>query len=145
MGVFATPEQGTELTRTFFEKIAQQPDIVEGLKSLACVVEFRHVDPKFSVSWDLRGDGLQVLVGELEEKPALKVIYKPADVAHQVWSGEISAARAIMTRKIKVQGNVTKLLKITPLQKKVFPFYLDTLRELGHEEFIPENAGAGAD
>ena len=145
MGVFATPEQGTAITRTFFEKIAGQPDIVAGLQSLACVVEFRHIDPKFSVCWDLRGEGLRVLVGAPEDKPALKVLFKPADVAHQIWTGEISAARAIMTRKIKVQGNVTKLLKITPLQKKVFPFYLDTLRELGHEEFIPEHAGAGAD
>lgn len=145
MRIFTSAEQGTKIIRTFFEKIAQQPDIVKGLQSLNCVVEFRHIDPKFSVSWDLRGDGLAVLVGELKEKPALKVIYRPADVGHQVWSGQISAARAIMTRKVKVQGNVTKILKITPLQKTAYTYYLDTLRELGHEDLIPADAGAGAD
>lgn len=145
MSVFTTAEEGTEIIRTFFEKLAGQPDIVKGLQKLACVVEFRHVDPKFSVSWDLHGEGLKVLVGELDEKPGLKVIFRPADVGHQIWSGEISAARAIMTRKVKVQGNVTKLLKITPLQKKAYTFYLDTLRELGHEDLIPADAGAGAD
>lgn len=145
MPAFTTAEQGTEITRLFFEKIAKQEHIVSRLKSLNCVVEFRHTEPKFSVSWDLRGEGLQVLVGDLSEKPALKLFFKPADIGHQVWSGQISAARAIMTRKIKVQGNVSKLLKITPLQKEAFQFYLDTLRELGREDLIPADAGAGAD
>ena len=145
MRAYTTPEEGTEILRTFFEKLAGQPDIVDGLQKLNCVVEFRHVEPKFSVSWDLRGHGLQVLTGELTEKPALKVIFKPAAVGHEIWSGQIGAARAIMNRKVKVQGNVTKLLKITPLQKKAYTFYLDTLRELGHEDLIPADAGAGAD
>jgi len=143
--VFDTPERGMEITRTFFKKVAGDHEIVEGLKSLNCIVEWRHLNPKFVLCWDVRGDSLEVLDGEAPEKPGLKVIFNPADIGHQIWSGQISAAKAIVTRKIKVQGNVTKLLKITPLQKSGVPYYLKTLKELGYESFIPANAGAAAD
>jgi putative sterol carrier protein len=59
-----------------------------------------------------------------------------ADTAHRFWLGEVNVTMAIARGEIKAQGPVSKILKLVPLAKPVFPRYKAMLEADGRRDLI---------
>ena len=60
--------------------------------------------------------------GETEMEPEVTMRMK-ADTAHRFWLGRVNVTTAIARGEIKPHGPVSKILKLVPLTKPVFPRY----------------------
>ena len=52
------------------------------------------------------------------------------------WQGKVNLPLAMAKSKIKVEGNVAKMLKVAPLSKKLFPQYIETLKADGRDDLL---------
>ena len=59
-----------------------------------------------------------------------------ADTAHRFWLGKVNVTMAIARGEIKPQGPVSKILKLVPLTKPVFPRYKALLEAEGRQDLI---------
>jgi putative sterol carrier protein len=73
--------------------------------------------------------------GESEMEPEVTMSMK-ADTAHRFWLGRVNVTTAIARGEIKPQGPVSKILKLVPLTKPVFPRYRALLEEQGRPDLL---------
>lgn len=58
------------------------------------------------------------------------------ETANAYWQGKVNLPFAMARGKIKVEGAMTKLLALAPLSKKLFPVYVERLRQDGRDDLI---------
>jgi hypothetical protein len=59
-----------------------------------------------------------------------------ADTGNAYWQGKVNLPLAMAKKKIRVEGNVASLLKLAPLGKKLFPGYIQRLKDDGRDDLI---------
>ena len=58
------------------------------------------------------------------------------ETANAYWQGKVNLPFAMARGKIQVEGAMTKLLALAPLAKKLFPIYVERLRQDGRHDLI---------
>jgi putative sterol carrier protein len=58
------------------------------------------------------------------------------ETANAYWQGKVNLPFAMARNKIKVEGNVAKLLALSPLAKKLYPQYIDSLKADGRDDLL---------
>jgi 2-oxoisovalerate dehydrogenase E1 component len=139
MPVYRDTEQLYQVLGALFERIAADRAITARLLEGDLVVRFRFTEPDGVATIDLRRGPIKYSFGESELKPDVEMI-QSGDTAHQFWLGRLNVARAIATRKVISRGSVPKALALLPAIKPAYALYPQTLRELGYEDMIPEEA-----
>jgi putative sterol carrier protein len=104
----------------------------EGNKNL---LVFNYHDPDVRIWIDSRGDEVKWGAGDPPGDPDVQLSLS-SDNAHRTWSNKFNVLVGITRKKIKVSGDATKVLKLTPLLKKFAIAYNDTLREMGKDSII---------
>jgi len=124
--------QPIELFLKLFEECKKESDVFEGLKKINQLIwyDFTENGPNCSVWVDTRGGNLYVGSGKPAENPDL-TLSMSLDLAHKAWSNKMSPMVAITTKKIRIKGNATSLLKLTPQLKRVAEIYKRVLEENG--------------
>jgi len=117
------------------DKAFQVPVIRAKEKELRNLLVFSYHDPEVTVWIDSRGEKTKWGAGPLPGEPDV-VMSLCADDGHRSWSNKFNVILGIARRKIKVTGDATKVLKLTPLLRKFAIAYNDTLREMGREDII---------
>jgi hypothetical protein len=59
-----------------------------------------------------------------------------ADTGNGYWQGKVNLPLAMAKKKIKVDGNVASLLKLAPLGKKLYPGYVQRLKDDGRDDLL---------
>jgi len=59
-----------------------------------------------------------------------------ADTGNGYWQGKVNLPLAMAKKKIKVEGNVGSLLKLAPLGKKLYPGYIERLKNDGRDDLL---------
>jgi putative sterol carrier protein len=121
-----SPEEVVQAFLGMVDKAYQDPVIRskgEGQKSL---VVFRYHDPDVTL-W----------VDDPPGEPDVQLSLS-SDNAHRTWSNKFNVLVGITRKKVKVTGDATKVLKLTPLLRKFAIAYNETLREMGKESIILE-------
>jgi hypothetical protein len=59
-----------------------------------------------------------------------------ADTGNGYWQGKVNLPLAMAKKKIKVEGNVASLLKLAPLGKKLYPRYIERLKNDGRDDLL---------
>ena len=59
-----------------------------------------------------------------------------ADTGNAYWQGKVNLPLAMAKGKVKVTGDVSSLLKLAPLAKKLIPSYLARLKADGREDLL---------
>ncbi|MCE5212766.1 MAG: SCP2 sterol-binding domain-containing protein [Deltaproteobacteria bacterium] len=113
-----------------FEECKKESDVFEGLKKINQLIWYDCTEngPNCSVWVDTRGGKLLAGPGKPAENPDL-TLSMSADHAHKAWSNKASPIVAITTKKIRIKGNATSLLKLSPHLKKVAEIYNRVLEE----------------
>jgi putative sterol carrier protein len=114
-----------------FEEIVADEELGPRFQRANTVVQYRYSDPDSQVTVKMvEGQDRRVDFGPSELEPEV-VMTMAADTAHRFWLGKLSVTRAMSRGQIKANGPVTKILKLVPLVKPVFPRYRRMLEEAG--------------
>lgn len=135
MAVFSSPEEAEKIFASFFEHITLDPRLRPKFVEAATSFRALYTDPECSVSLVTTVDPPRIAHGQAARDEDVEVEMRmSADDGHKFWMGELNIPIALARRKVKVEGPVTKLLKLLPAMQPAFGMYKDFLRDNGYAD-----------
>ena len=131
---FNNSEEVTKYIGGIFENAFEDPEIGPKLVETGLVVAFDFTDPNALVVIDLPNKS--VGAGGAGAPTPSATMSMTADLGNAYWQGKVNLPMAMAKRKIKVDGNVASLLKLAPLGKKLYPEYIQRLKDDGRDDLI---------
>ena len=117
-----------------FETAFADPEIGPKLVDTGLVVAFDFTDPDAFVVIDMAN--MAVYDGGQGGPAPAATMAMTADTGNAYWQGKVNLPLAMAKKKIRVEGNVTSLLKLAPLGKKLYPSYVERLQRDGRADLI---------
>jgi hypothetical protein len=117
-----------------FETAFDDPEIGPKLVSTGLVVAFDFTDPEAVVVIDMANK--TVRDGHAGGPPPMATMAMTADTGNAYWQGKVNLPLAMAKKKVRVEGNVAGLLKLAPLGKKLYPGYIQRLKDDGRDDLI---------
>jgi putative sterol carrier protein len=135
LAFFTSSEQLYDIFTGFMKDMAADP--VLGPKFVKSKTAFRinYTDPDASILVDCTHDPIQITEGASDSKPDVELTMK-ADNGHLFWMGELKITTAITKRKVKVNGQVTKMMNLLPALNPAFARYRSYLAEKGYDDLL---------
>jgi alkyl sulfatase BDS1-like metallo-beta-lactamase superfamily hydrolase len=135
LGYFTTTEQLYDVFTGFMKDMAADP--VLGPKFVKSKTAFRinYTDPDASILVDCTHDPIQITEGASDSKPDVELTMK-ADNGQLFWMGKLKITTAITKRKVKVNGQVTKMMNLLPALDPAFARYRSYLAEKGYNDLL---------
>lgn len=116
-----------------FEEAYRDPELEPRLKANDLVLQFNFTDPDTTIVIDFASGAITHDADGVEPGVTMTM---SADTGNAYWQGKVNLPLAMAKSKIKVEGNVAKMLKVAPLSKKMFPQYVESLRADGRDDLI---------
>lgn len=136
MAHFADADEVYRYIGRLFEEIVADEELGPKFQRADTIVQYRYREPESQVTVKMRdGEERRVDLGATELEPEV-VMTMAADTAHKFWLGKVSVAAAMSRGQIKAKGPVSKILKLVPLVKPVFPRYRKMLEEGGRVDLL---------
>lgn len=135
MSFFTSSEQLYDVFTGFMKDMAADPEL--GPKFVKSKTAFRinYTDPDASILVDCRHDPIQITEGPSDAKPDVELTMN-ADNGHLFWMGKLKITTAITKRKVKVNGQVTKMMNLLPALDPAFARYRSYLAEKGYSNLL---------
>jgi len=119
-----------------FVELAEDDELAPKFRKADTIVQYDYSEPESKITVRLQeGQPGDVDFGETEMEPEVTMSMK-ADTAHRFWLGKVNVTMAIARGEIKPHGPVSKILKLVPLTKPVFPRYKAQLEADGRQDLI---------
>jgi putative sterol carrier protein len=110
-------------------KVANGVDGVgDTLRAADIVLRLDYTNPSSSITVILKEPAIKVIEGDSELTPDVRMSMS-ADHGNQFWRGEYNVAVGLAKGQVKAKGPVTKILKLIPAAKPVFPIYRELVAE----------------
>lgn len=133
MSGFSTSDEVRRYLGGIFETAFADAELGPKLTATGLVVKLVYTDPDASIVIDTPSRQVR-LAGEDDKTDATMTM--TSDTGNEYWQGKVNLTFAIARGKVKVDGQIAKLLKLAPLSKKLFPVYLDRLTSDGRTDLI---------
>jgi hypothetical protein len=131
---FADSAEVTKYIGGIFEAAFDDPEIGPKLVDTGLVIAFDFTDPKALVIIDMANRSVRE---GLDGGPApAATMSMTADIGNAYWQGKVNLPLAMAKKKIKVDGNVASLLKLAPFGKKLYPVYIERLKNDSRDDLI---------
>lgn len=117
-----------------FETAFDDPEIGPKLVDTGLVVAFDFTDPEAVVVIDMANKAVRE--GVDGGAPPMATMSMTADTGNAYWQGKVNLPLAMAKKKIRVEGNVASLLKIAPMGKKLYPGYIQRLKDDGRDDLL---------
>jgi SCP-2 sterol transfer family len=117
-----------------FEAAFDDPEIGPKLVATGLVVAFEFTDPDAVVVIDMPNKAVSA-GGDGGPAPSATMAMT-AETGNAYWQGKVNLPLAMAKKKVKVDGNVASLLKLAPLGKKLYPVYIQRLKDDGREDLL---------
>ncbi|WJR32689.1 SCP2 sterol-binding domain-containing protein [Mycobacteroides immunogenum] len=129
MGYFADSQEVYRYIGQAF-RLAQE-DAQAGPKLRAANVKVRldFTDPQATLNVRFAEPEIQVIEGGNDAEQPDILLRMSADNADKFWRGEYNAALGLAKGEVKARGPVSKVLRLLPLAKPVFPLYRTLVAE----------------
>ena len=118
-----------------FQTLAADEELGPKFRQADTIVRYEYTEPDSAITVRLQEDADDVEFGQSETEPEVTMRMK-ADTAHRFWLGKVNVTMAIARGEIKPHGPVSKILKLVPLAKPVFPRYRALLEEEGRTDLL---------
>jgi putative sterol carrier protein len=128
-------EEITKAVIGMYDRMSQDEVVISKTTKLNKLIIYKYHDPDAEIWFDTRGGKFAYGSGEAPGKFDVQMTLS-ADDAHRAWSNKLNAVMAITRKKIKVEGSITDLMKLTPLQKNFAEAYNRSLVEMGKQDII---------
>jgi hypothetical protein len=133
---FKDAQEVYETVGKLFVELASDDELAPQFRKANTIVQYAYTEPEATITVRLQeGRPGDVDFGETEMEPEVTMRMK-ADTAHDFWLGRVNVTMAIARGEIKPQGPVSKILKLVPLAKPVFPRYKAMLEAEGRQDLI---------
>ena len=117
-----------------FEEAFKDAEIGPKLTATGLIVAFDFTDPEALVVIDMAKNSVREGLPGGDAPGATMAM--TADTGNAYWQGKVNLPLAMAKKKIKVEGNVGSLLKLAPLGKKLYPSYIQRLKDDGRDDLI---------
>jgi len=131
---FKDSEEVTKYIGGIFEEAFNDPEICPKLVATGLVIAFDFSDPNAVVVIDMPNKA--VSGGQQASPDPSATMTMTADTGNAYWQGKVNLPLAMAKKKIKVDGNVASLLKLAPLGKKLYPTYIERLKDDGRDDLL---------
>ncbi|BCO37695.1 hypothetical protein BMW24_001225 [Mycobacterium heckeshornense] len=135
MAFFSSAEQLYDVFTGFMRDMAADPQLGPKFVQSKTVFRINYIDPDASILVDCTQDPIQITEGLSDVKPDVQLTMK-ADDGHLFWMGKLKITTAITKRKIKVAGQVAKMMNLLPALDPAFARYRAYLAEKGYGELL---------
>ncbi|GAA2862076.1 SCP2 sterol-binding domain-containing protein [Pseudonocardia halophobica] len=131
---FANEDELYKYVGGIFEKAFADPELAPKMEATGMVFATRCTDPDSVVVIDMVNR--KVYKGsEGGPEPDASLIMS-TETANAYWQGKVNLPFAMARNKVRVEGNVAKLLALSPLGKKLYPQYVETLKADGRDDLL---------
>lgn len=138
MGYFKDADEVYATVGKLFRELAEDEELAPMFRKANTIVQYDYTEPDSTITVRLQeGQPGDVDFGETEMEPEVTMRMK-ADTAHRFWLGRVNVTTAIARGEIRPQGPVSKILKLVPLTKPVFPRYQAQLEADGRRDLIDD-------
>jgi hypothetical protein len=116
--VFSSPEQAQEVFRTLFEILLKDEEFRTRLIESNLSLHLIQTKPDIELFVSPEG----VSLGTPPVSAAIR-IKMSCDTAHALWKGELLMPLALGMGKVRIKGNVAKVLEFVPMLQPAFDRY----------------------
>lgn len=134
MAVFSSQQEAEETLQAFLTHITSDPELRPKFVAAATSFRANYHEPDCFVSLVTTVDPPVVKSGDAAKAEDVEVdMYMSTEDGHKFWLGELNIPMAMARRKIKIDGQIGKLLKLLPAMQPAFGMYRQFLAERGLE------------
>lgn len=110
-------------------RVANDTDGVgDQLRAGNLVLRIDYSAPTASITVVLKDPAIEVVEGDCQLAPDIRMSMS-ADNGNKFWRGEYNVAVGLAKGQVKAKGPVSKILKLIPMTKPVFPLYRELVAE----------------
>jgi putative sterol carrier protein len=128
MPYFADADEVYRYIGGAFRIAEQHPVAGPKLRGANVIMRVDYTDPKSSLTVRLVESGIEVIEGDTDITPDVRIAMS-ADNANKFWRGQYNAAVGLAKGEAKARGPISKILKLLPAAKPVFPLYQQLVAE----------------
>ena len=132
MPSYANEDELLRYTGGIFLKAFEDPELLPKIKEANLVFAVKCTEPDSAITVDF----VNLKVSKGADESADAALLMSTDTSNAYWQGKVNLPFAMARGKVKVEGNVAKLLTLSPLSKKLVPIYLEMLEEDGREDLV---------
>jgi len=143
MPYFKESQEMYKIHQILFDRLAVHPEIGPNLAKSNLVVRFQVNDPEGIITVNCRdkpeekGKYISYIMGESTLKADLTFTCS-SDFSHEFWQGKVNIVSALLSGKVKAEGNIPQAVKLLPALKPVYNLYPQILKEIGREDLITD-------
>jgi hypothetical protein len=135
VAVFSSPQEAENVFGAFMEHVTSDPDLRPKFVTAATSFRANYTDPDCAISLVTTVDPPVVRRGDAARAEQVEVdMFMSSDDGHRFWLGELNIPMALARRKVRVDGQIGKLLKLLPALQPAFGMYRTFLKERGMED-----------
>jgi putative sterol carrier protein len=127
VGYFANDAEVDKYIGGMFRTAAEHPEVGPQMKAASLVMKVVYQDPDCVLTVVFKDPMIVTMDGD--EYKADITLSMRADTADQYWRGQYNLALGLAKGQVKAKGPVSKILKLVPLTKPLFPVYTDLVKE----------------
>lgn len=128
MSYFSTAEEVYKYLGGVFRAANEVESIGDELRTSDIVLRLDYSTPAASITVVLKEPAIEVIEGETELTPDVRMSMS-ADNGNKFWRGEYNVAVGLAKGQVKAKGPVSKILKLIPVAKPVFPLYRELVAD----------------
>ena len=133
MSAFASDAEIYKYIGGIFREGLNNPAILPRLQESGVILQITYTDPDAVLTIDFAGDSVHE--GRVSLKPNVEM-FMSADSANQFWLGHLNLSVAMAKGQVRTKGPVSKVLKLVPIAKELFPSYRKALEEDGRSDLL---------
>jgi putative sterol carrier protein len=119
---FATAAEVEVVQGRFLEQLLRDPEAMEAVRGADVSFLLKYHDPDCSIRVDCNVSPAEVTFSTAEQSADVELSMS-AHNGHLMWLGELNMLGAMAMRKIKVKGNVGRMIGMMPLMTMATPRY----------------------
>ncbi len=127
MAFFADAAEVDKYIGEMFRLAGDHPEVGDRIKAANIVLRVEYSDPDCVLTVAFQ-DPVRAEPGETDLTPDITLVMR-ADIANQFWRGEYNLAVGLAKGQVRAKGPVSKILKLVPLTKPLFPVYRDLVKD----------------
>lgn len=134
MGVFADEAEVYEYLGGIFEVATKKDGLADKLAASGVVLRVYYTDPEAVVTVDMESRSVET--GSASTATPTVELHMTADTGNRFWLGKVNLAMAMAKGTVRAKGPVSKLLKLIPTAKELFPEYRAMVAERGRHDLL---------
>lgn len=136
MATFQTGDEVAQLIGGFLTEIMADPDLGPKFAAADAKVLMTYINPEACFLMDCTVDPPTVAIDPADTSAAEFKLQMSADDAHKFWLGDLNVPLALAKRKVKVDGNLAKMMGLLPALGPAYARYAEYLKVHGRDDLV---------